>query len=58
MPGPAHCRHCYGACPGNCLLPGTEGLCIHRPAPKLTPGQRLALLRTRRFWLRVLRGTR
>ncbi len=58
MPPAAHCRHCYGACPGNCLLPGTEGLCIHRPAPKLTPGQRLALLRTRRFWLRVLRGTR
>jgi hypothetical protein len=58
MPGPAHCRHCYGACPGNCLLPGTEGLCIHRPAPKLTAGQRLALLRTRRFWHRVLRGTR
>jgi hypothetical protein len=58
MPGPAHCRHCYGACPGNCLLPGTDGLCIHRPAPKLTPGQRLALLCTRRFWLRVLHGTR
>jgi len=58
MPGPAHCRHCYGACPGNCLLPGTQGLCIHRPAPKLTPGQRLALLRTRRFWLRLLHGTR
>ena len=58
MPPAAHCRHCYGACPGNCLLPGGQGLCIHRPAPKLTPGQRLALLRTRRFWLRVLRGTR
>jgi hypothetical protein len=58
MPAARHCRHCYGDCPGTCLLPGTGGLCIHQPAPKLTPGQRLALLRTRRFWHRVLHGTR
>jgi hypothetical protein len=58
MPGASHCRHCYGNCPGTCLLPGGGGLCIHKPAPKLTVGQRLALVRTRRFWHRVLRGTR
>jgi len=58
MPGAGHCRHCYGNCPGSCLLPGTDGLCIHKPTPKLTAGQRLALLRTRWFWHRVLRGTR
>jgi hypothetical protein len=57
MPGAGHCRHCYGDCPGTCLLPG-GGLCIHKPAPKLTVGQRLVLMRTRRFWHRVLRGTR
>ena len=43
MPGARHCRHCLGDCPGNCLLPGGGGLCINRPAPKLTVGQRLAL---------------
>lgn len=24
-----HCRHCYGDCPGDCLLPGDTGMCIH-----------------------------
>jgi hypothetical protein len=56
MPGAGHCRHCYGDCGGGCLLPGGGGLCIHMPAPKLTAGRRLALLRTRRFWRRVFRG--
>ena len=31
-----HCRHCYGDCPGDCLLPGDTGMCIHgrvRPLP-------------------------
>jgi hypothetical protein len=32
MPAARHCRHCYGDCPGTCLLPGTGGLCIHQPA--------------------------
>ena len=58
MPPAGHCRHCYGDCPGTCLLPGGGGLCIHKPAPTLTPGRRLALWRTRRFWRRVLRGDR
>ena len=56
MPGAGHCRHCYGDCGGSCLLPGGGGLCIHKSAPKLTVGRRLALLRTRRFWLRIFRG--
>jgi hypothetical protein len=58
MPYAGHCRHCYGDCPGTCLLPGGGGLCIHQPVPKLTVGQRLTLMRTRGFWHRVLRGTR
>jgi hypothetical protein len=57
MPAVAHCRHCFGDCPGDCLLPGGGGLCIHKPFPKMTLGERLALLRTRRFWRRVFRGT-
>jgi len=39
------------------LLPGGGGLCIHKPVPKRTLGERLAMLRTRRFWIRVFRGT-
>ena len=33
-------------------------LCIHKPVPKLAVGERLTLLRTRRFWRRVFWGTR
>jgi hypothetical protein len=55
MPAASHCRHCYGNCPGNCLLPG--GGCIHKPAP-LTVAQRLRLWRTRAFWRRVIHGVR
>ena len=58
MPVVAHCRHCLGDCGGDCLLPGGRGLCIHKPVPKLTVGERLTLLRTRRFWRRVFWGTR
>jgi hypothetical protein len=29
MPAYRHCRHCYGDCPGDCLLPGDSGACIH-----------------------------
>jgi hypothetical protein len=58
MPAPGHCRHCLGNCPGSCLLPGGEGLCIHQPTPKLTARQRLARVRTRRFWHSVFWGTR
>ncbi len=56
MPGASHCRHCYGNCPGTCLLPGGGGTCIHKPAQKLTVGQWLALIRTRRFWRRAFWG--
>jgi hypothetical protein len=58
MSAAGHCRHCYGDCGGRCLLPGDGGRCIHKPTPTLTPGQWLALWRTRRFWRRVLRGDR
>ncbi len=57
MPAASHCRHCYGNCPGNCLLPGGSGGCIHKPA-RLTAAQRLARWRTRAFWRRVVRGLR
>ena len=56
MPVVAHCRHCFGDCGGECLLPGGGGVCIHKPVPKRTLSERLALLRTRRFWSRVFRG--
>jgi hypothetical protein len=58
MPVVAHCRHCFGDCDGDCLLPGGGGLCIHKPVPKRTLGEWLALLRTRRFWSRVSRASR
>ena len=61
MPVMAHCRHCYGDCGGNCLLPGAAGgagLCIHQPVPDRTFGERLTLLRTRQFWRRILWGVR
>jgi hypothetical protein len=40
------------------LLPGSGDLCIHQPVPKRTVGERLTLLRARRFWRRVFRGVR
>ena len=51
-----HCRHCFGACSGNCLLPGDQGLCIHKPVPRRSAREWLFLMRTRRFWHRVLWG--
>jgi hypothetical protein len=56
MPAIQHCRHCWGACAGDCLLPGQAGLCIHQPLPRRTRRQRLRLLGTRRWWSRRLRG--
>jgi hypothetical protein len=50
MPPPQHCRHCTGDCLGECLLPGDQGLCIHRMAPRLSRQEKLRLLRSRRFW--------
>jgi hypothetical protein len=51
-----HCRHCWGDCPGDCLLPGDQGLCIHRYSPRLTFRERLRAAATRRFWHRVFWG--
>jgi hypothetical protein len=53
-----HCRHCYGDCGEGCLLPGGGGLCIHKPVPQRTAGERLALLRTRKFWRTIFWGDR
>jgi hypothetical protein len=57
-PPGSHCRHCYGDCAGRCLLPGTEGLCIHNPAPRRSARDWVALIRTRRFWRRFFTGSR
>ena len=51
-----HCRHCLGNCPGDCLLPGEADLCIHRPVPRMPLGDRIGLLRSRRFWRWFLLG--
>jgi hypothetical protein len=56
MPSVRHCRHCFGDCPGDCLLPGDQGLCIHNPRVRRSARERLLVLRTRRFWHRVLFG--
>lgn len=51
-----HCRHCLGDCDGGCLIPGGEGLCIHRPPPRRPLRDFLPLLRTRALWRRWLKG--
>jgi hypothetical protein len=45
-----HCKHCWGDCPGDCLLPGVEGRCIHKTSsgPPLRDWPRVMI--TRRFW--------
>ena len=58
LPTVRHCRHCLGDCGGDCLLPGNTGLCIHKPAQRLTWRERLLLLGNRRWWRRVFRGPR
>jgi hypothetical protein len=53
-PSPRHCRHCLGNHSGDCLL--GDGQCIHgwnEKRPRLSPWQ---LLRSRRWWHRVLWG--
>jgi hypothetical protein len=52
----AHCRHCLGDCPGDCLVPGQPGVCIHDPDPRLPLRRRLVLLRTGTFWRRLFWG--
>ena len=44
MPAYRHCRHCWGNCDGECLLPGDTGACIHVPSMPLR----------RRVWLRLV----
>ena len=56
MPSARHCRHCLGDCPGDCLLPGDQGLCIHKLAPRRSAREWLIAVRTRRFWRSVLWG--
>lgn len=56
---PRHCRHCWGDCPGDCLLPGPAGdagLCIHRPNPRLSWPDRLRLVTVPGFWHRFFWG--
>jgi len=58
MPLVRHCRHCLGDCPGDCLLPGDEGLCIHTPVRRLSAREWLYLTRTRGFWRSLFVGRR
>jgi hypothetical protein len=53
-----HCRHCAGDCRGECILPWDPELCIHSPVRRIPLREWPAMLRTRRFWRRVLWGTR
>ena len=54
---PRHCRHCWGNCPGNCLLPGLD-VCVHDAGrgPKMPLRLWVRAVGTRRFWRRVLLG--
>ena len=54
MPAIGHCRHCWGDCPGDCLLPGDEGRCIHQPFRVLPFRQRFRI-GVRKLW-RAMRG--
>ena len=59
MPSVGHCRHCFGACPGDCLLPGDTGetgVCIHNPVPRRPWRERLRLMGSRRWWRRLFVG--
>lgn len=56
MANARHCQHCLGDCPGDCLLPGSAGLCIHNPTRGMALRDRLMLLGTRKFWRRVFWG--
>jgi hypothetical protein len=52
-----HCRHCWGGCPGDCLLDDT-GTCIHN-AHVTMMRQTRARRRLSPAWLRMLfRGAR
>jgi hypothetical protein len=53
MPAYRHCRHCWGACDGGCLLPDGSGACIHSLNVSFRQRARLWLAR-----LRLLRTPR
>jgi hypothetical protein len=55
MPAIRHCRHCWGDCDGDCLLPGDTGACIHGWALRLPFRQRVRLGLTR-FWRGMFPG--
>jgi hypothetical protein len=46
MPAIRHCRHCWGNCPGDCLVPGGQGMCIHGFVPDIPLRRRLRM----RLW--------
>ena len=57
-----HCRHCWGDCPGECLI-GQPGRCIHGWNGKHPRQFRWQLLLTRNWWhpgapRRPVRGAR
>ena len=54
MPEIRHCRHCWGDCPGDCLV-GESGQCIHGWNEK-PPRQLGKKLLSRRWWHRVFWG--
>jgi hypothetical protein len=51
-----HCRHCAGNCPGDCLIAGGGGMCIHGWNGKRPRVFTWQVLLTRRWWRRVLWG--
>lgn len=52
---PRHCRHCLlGGCRGDCLFP--DGQCIHGWNGKRHRVVTWRVVRSRRFWHRVLWG--
>jgi hypothetical protein len=57
MPVARHCRHCLGDCPGSCLI-DEQGRCIHGWSGTRPRQFRWQLVLTRKWWQRVLYGTR
>jgi hypothetical protein len=61
MPYARHCPHCWGDCPGDCLLPGPAGeagLCIHHPTQRPPLPILVRRLGKASFWRRVMWGVR
>jgi hypothetical protein len=51
---PRHCRHCWGGCPGDCLL--DDGQCIHGWNGNRPQEFSWRVLLTRPWWERLLWG--